>query len=62
MNKGNEGFTHMDYRSAKVIHLVERDDTERFIYKKQEISKEEADEITAQHFERKKKLKKETAL
>lgn len=55
MNKEQGSFTHLDYRNAKVIHLVEKDQTERFIYKKAEISKEEADEITKSFYEEKKR-------
>lgn len=64
MNRRDEGFTHMEYRNAKIMHLVEKDQTERFIYKKAEISKEEANEITAQYLEEreKKRIKKEALL
>ena len=45
----NKGYTHMDYRKAKIIHLVERSQEERFIYKGRTITKEEADEIVETH-------------
>ena len=64
MSKRDEGFSHMDYRNAKVIHLVVKDEVERFIYKKEEITKEEADEIVACYFEERetRKRKKEETL
>lgn len=39
----------MDYRKAKIIHLVDRSQEERFIYKGRTITKEEADEIVETH-------------
>lgn len=41
----NKGHTHMDYRKAKIIHLVDGSQEEHFIYKGKPITKEEADVI-----------------
>lgn len=67
MNKKNEQFTHMEYRNAKIVHLIEQDQSERFIYKKKEITKEEAIVITANYLKekearKKQKVKKEVVL
>lgn len=55
MNKKDGNFTHMDYRHAKIIHLVGKNEMDRYIYKKQEISKEDADAITSRYLEEKEK-------
>ena len=46
-------FTHLEYRRAKVVHLVNIQKEEEFIYKGKEISKEEANNIVEAYMQAK---------
>ena len=52
-------FTHLEYRNAKIIYLVNKEEKERFIYQKKDITKEEAIEIVVQYQKRKQEIKQE---
>lgn len=43
------GYTHMEYRKAKVVHLINEKKETIFIYKGKEITKKKADEIVNQY-------------
>lgn len=47
-------FTHLDYRKAKIVHLVNREQEVLFYYQGKTITKEEADAITQRYMEEKK--------
>ena len=51
--KKDKTYTHQEYRNAKVIHLNDDKQEEKFYFKQKEITKEEADQITQQHYEQK---------
>ncbi|WP_133968932.1 hypothetical protein [Eubacterium limosum] len=47
--EGSAAFTHWDYRKAKVVHLVNREQDVRFYHQGKPITKEEADTITQRY-------------
>lgn len=59
MNKVEDSgeFTHLDYRKAKVVHLVNREQEVLFYHQGKTITKEEADAITQRYMEEKKQNK-----
>lgn len=48
-------YTHMDYRKAKVVHLINKSKEEEFMYRGKSISKEEADSLVEEYLARKNK-------
>ena len=50
----NGEFTHLDYRKAKVVHLVNREQGILFYHRGKSITKEEADAITQKYMDDKK--------
>lgn len=53
-----ENYTNMDYRNAKIIHLLNEEGEHRFIYKNQEISQKEAIAIISKFYQQKEEDKK----
>lgn len=47
-------YTHMDYRKAKVVHLIDALQEEKFMYKGKPISKADADNLVKEYLNRKK--------
>lgn len=52
--EGSSKFTHLEYRKAKVVHLVNREQEVLFYHQGKTITKEEADAITQRYMEEKK--------
>ncbi|PWJ19752.1 hypothetical protein ATF84_101296 [[Clostridium] innocuum] len=46
-------YTHMEYRRARVVHIVNALQEEEFVYKGKLITKEEANAITQRYMEQK---------
>lgn len=55
--EGSCEFTHLEYRSAKVVHMVNKDQEVLFYHQGRPITKEEADAITQRHMEDKRNSK-----
>lgn len=51
--KIEKGFTHLEYRKAKVVHLINIQRKEEFVYKGKKISKEEANNIVEAYMQAK---------
>ena len=51
-------FTHEQYRSAGVAHLVNMDQEIEFYYRGKPITKEQANEMVIEHYKRKNALSK----
>lgn len=50
-----ELFSHEQYRSAGVAHLMNMDQELEFYYRGKPISKEEADKMVIEHYKKKRK-------
>lgn len=54
--KFEKKYTHMDYRKARVVHLVDTLQEEKFMYRGKPISKAEADNLVKEYLNRKKQI------
>lgn len=52
-DREKEGFTHMEYRRAKIAHVITFDKNIEFYYKGKLITKEDADRIVERYLRKK---------